>query len=195
MNQKWKLKMTVKASKSLFAFLLVSFIVSSCGYYIESFDKRFTLFVPFIEGDVEGTLTSEVIYQLASSTHVEPSSECGKYRLEVCIDSTENRNVGFRYDTTGQGALTNYVIPQETELKICATVTLYERGATSPISGPSIIVARTVFDHNWYSSPNEVNVFSLGQLTDYSDGKDAALSPLYRKLAQNIADWVEMNIN
>ena len=53
-----------------------------------------------------------------------------------------------------------------------------------------IIKASMDFDHDYYSSRHGVNIFSLGQLTDYDTAEDTVRKPLNDRLAEKIADYV-----
>ena len=58
------------------------------------------------------------------------------------------------------------------------------------VLGPSIIKAHVDFDHEFNSSRDAVNVFSLGQVTDIDGATDAAARPLNKVLAQKIVDYM-----
>lgn len=153
-----------------------------------SHSSRPSIYVPFAIGDHKGELTNEVIAQLATTGKylVVPSS--GRYRLDIVCLSARDQNVGFRYDTNEEGELTNTLVPQETRISHLVEVTLVDTYSGCYALGPARVSASTVFDHEWYSSPNAINVFSLGQVNDYADAKDSALLPLNRHLARKIVD-------
>ena len=71
-----------------------------------------------------------------------------------------------------------------------AEVSLIDAASDCYVVGPIVITAEVEFDHDYNSSPDGVNVFSLGQLTDLDEARDAADDPLNRQLAQNIIDYL-----
>lgn len=176
--------------KPLSFFILL--VLTSCGYQFDniSHDSRKTICVPYALGDHQGDLTTQVIHLLASSGKFLPVSSGGRYQLNIYLLNSRNENVGFRYDVNQDGALTNTLVPQETRTSLLVEIDLYDRFYDCTVIGPAKVSASTVYDHEWYSSPNAINVFSLGQVNDYSDARDGALFPLNQKLAQKIVDLV-----
>ena len=58
------------------------------------------------------------------------------------------------------------------------------------LGGPTTINAVADFDNSFYSSRNELNKFSLGQLNDIDAARDAVMQPLNRELAERIVDYI-----
>jgi DNA-binding cell septation regulator SpoVG len=96
----------------------------------------------------------------------------------------------FRYDRKKTGELRKSIIPTETRVTVVAEVLLVEGGTGQIIRGPTRITASAEFDHTYYATRNEINIFSLGQLNDFDAARDAVMHPLNRNLAEKIVDYV-----
>jgi hypothetical protein len=164
------------------------FVFNSCGYQFEYQDVKKTIDVPFIAGDPQGEFTTKLIYLLNASGHYRTGGSNSRYCLSVSIIGNKEQNVGFRYDRNNNGQLLNTVIPAESRWSLLVEVELYDRYLGQKILGPSRISTSYDFDHDWYTTFDEINVYSLGQITDYFDAKDQVQTPLYEKLAQKIVD-------
>lgn len=171
----------------LFSFLCLA----GCGYkLIDGNTPRYTVTVPFIEKDNSGELTRSLIRELSQSVNFCPSRQ-GRYTLEVIFLETKDENVGFRYDQNSTGKLINTVIPAETRSSLLVQVTLVDNYCNCDYFGPVRVSAGVTYDHDWYTSHGAVNVFSMGQVTDYFDAKDSVYPALSRKLAKKIVDLLD----
>lgn len=159
-----------------------------CGYHLEGNGPKKSIKVPFICGDPQGELTTKLIYLLNASGYYRTGGEDSRYCLSVYIIGNKDMNVGFRYDRNKDGALLNTLIPAESRWSILAELTLVDTYTNQILVGPARISASYDFDHDWYTTFDGVNIFSLGQITDYADAKDQVQTPLYHKLAQKIVD-------
>lgn len=177
-------------SKSLIVlFSLLS--LTSCAYNFETQSTSApTITVPYAEKDTQGDLTNRVIYLLNASGKFRPRTCGGRYLLELRLLDTRDTNVGYRYDQNEEGQLLTTTIPNETRLSALVEVTLIDNYSGCVVLGPAKISTSVDFDHDWDASFDAVNVFSLGQVSDYFDGKDTANFPLNRKLAQKIVDYL-----
>lgn len=178
---------------SAFIFILPFAFLTACGYHfapnLDSSEKE-TISVPYVEGDLTGELTAALVRQVSTSGIYGYSPSGGNYILAVKILDFRDQNIGFRYDQNEDNERLNTLIPSETRLGVLVEILLIN-GATGEICiGPARISANAEFDHNYYSSRDEQNVKSLGQLTDIDDARDAAKQPLYQSLAQKIVDYI-----
>ena len=165
--------------------------LTGCGYQFDVQSTKKTIEVPFILGDLQGEMTTKLIYLLNTSGKYITGGSNSRYCLSVSLIGYKDQNVGFRYDRNNDGELLNTIIPAESRFSVLAEVILVDRYSGCTILGPARISASLDFDHDWYSTWDGINVFSLGQITDYSDAKDQVSSPLYQKLAQKIADLLQ----
>lgn len=174
-------------------YLLVLFLLSSCGYHVgqgELQSRYSTLTIPIVEGDETGFFTQELIYAISSSGsfHYVPSD--GQGCLKVTILRYDQKNVGFRWDRNTDNEILKSTIPAEERLTAIAEVTLFDSCTGSVITGPDRIRASVDFDHEYTTSRQSVNQFSLGQVTDVDEARDAARTPLNRVLAHKIVDYL-----
>jgi hypothetical protein len=168
-------------------------LLTGCQYRFGSGDlaSRYeTLSVPYAEGDKEGMLTEEVIKRISTSGAFRFVTYGGDLTLKMKIVEFSNENIGFRYDRHKRGRLKKTLIPTETRLSSGVDVEVLDAATGQRIRGPIRIVAGVDFDHDFYSSRNAVNIFSLGQLSDIDASHDAAMRPLNRELANKIADYI-----
>lgn len=176
-----------------FLFLAFCFLLSSCGYRMgqgELSSQYSTITVPYVEGDLDGTFTNALVKHLATAGGFEYQADCAALVLKVKLLELRDENIGFRYDRHRNGRLRHNIIPTETRIIVSAEMCVFEAATGRTILGPAIIVASVDFDHDYYSSRGEVNVFSLGQLTDIDEAEDAVRRPLSQALAAKIVAYV-----
>lgn len=181
--------------KILQALLLVVSVVMlpGCGYRFGQgilSEQYSTLSVPYIEGDRDGDLTAEVIRQISTSGAFSYTPSGGDLILIAKVLDYDEENIGFRYDRKKKGQLKHNVVPTETRMEIVIDVSLKDAVSGCLIRGPTRLKASIDFDHDYYSSQNAVNIFSLGQLSDIDEARDAVLHPLHLKAAQTIVDYI-----
>jgi hypothetical protein len=172
--------------------LLLCVCLTSCGYHLglgNSLLTGKTLSIPYIDGDLDGLLTAAVIKEVSSSLEVSYTNGCGDVILKIAVIDFYEDNVGFRYDRKKYGQIKKYIIPIETRATLIAQVELLDSSCCR-ILGPVNIKASIDFDHDYYSSRNGVNIFSLGQLSDIDSAEDAMREPLNKALAEKIADFL-----
>ena len=169
-------------------------LLCGCGYQFASSNPSFskTVYVPFVDGDIDGTLTAAIIRQLSSSGNL-TYQECGAdLILYVRILDDREENIGFRYELDN-GDYTRTVIPTELRYSMLTEITVTDSSCCT-VLGPIKISAHTDLDHDYYYSRNGVNEFSLGQLTDIDGARDAMITPMNRRLAEKIVDYVSNSL-
>lgn len=184
----------MKRSK-LFLWILLS--LSSCGYRWES--EKATVSVPFVVGDDDGRLTTEIIHALSSSNFAQVVSKGGQYVLRATIVDAAVEPVGFRVDPQQiKGEVRNTLLPIEGRKTITLEMTIC-RGEEVAF-GPYTLKASSDYDYFdgdslqdlTFTTPagtlTTVLPFSLGQLEPSEAAEEATLKPLYRRLAQKIVD-------
>lgn len=169
-------------------------LLTSCGYRFGNdtgLPARFsTISVPYIEGDIDGAMTACVIKALVRSGAFEYRQFGGALLLNISILDIEDENIGFRYDRRKSGRLRKSIIPTETRRTIFVEVTVQNAATGCMVLGPARLSASIDFDHDYQYARDEINVFSLGQLSDIDQAYDAAQSPLNRLIANKIVDYV-----
>lgn len=186
--------------------LLFLFLCSGCGYrwtptYPEG--ERPTLMIPFVTGDEEGTLTSELVSAFASSGLVKVTPDFGDYRLVVTIAKLQNETVGFRRDRQKIGSkIKKNLLADEGRKTLEVEATLF-RGDTDEIAyGPYRLSAEADYDYVDGDSIQDLTFttadgdtttvlpFSLGQLEPIESAQEGSNAPLFRKLAQKMVDAI-----
>lgn len=149
-----------------------------------------TISVPFIQGDWNGELTAAVIHEIAQTGCFEYKKDGGALELKIRIIDFRDVNIGFRYDRKRTGELRKSIIPTESRLGVTVEVALINTATCETVLGPVKINSNVDFDHDYYKSLHAINIFSLGQLSDYDAAYDAAYRPLNRNLAKKISDFI-----
>lgn len=181
--------------KNNLCFLWLALVLTSCGYRWGDGDiagRYKTISIHFAEGDLSGALTQAVVHEIASQTSLVYVNGGADLELVIKLKEIDEENVGFRYDRNKHDKRVDYIIPTETRLQAFAEVTLVDRAEGCALFGPLWLEASYDFDHDYYTSHNAVNIFSLGQLTDYDEAYDAAMKPLYQNLARKIIDYLKV---
>lgn len=176
-----------------FLFFISLFLVSSCQYHFGESDlsaRYRTISIPYAEGDEKGELTTEVIKAISTSGALSFQYEGGDLTLKLKIIEISDENIGFRYDRNKEGHLRNTIIPTETRQRATVEVVLIDNLTSKTVRGPTRITATVDFDHDFYSSRNAINIFSLGQLTDFDVAQDTSMHSLNRILAEKISDYI-----
>jgi len=189
------------ASSTLWLFFL---FFSSCGYHwtAETPEGRpVRVSVPFISGDEQGVLTSEIISALSSSGMVRISSSMPEYRLQVCVLKQNNETIGFRRDRQKvHGGVKKNLLACEGRRVLEAEVMLRHVDTGEVAWGPYRLAADADYDYvdgdsiqdltfvAPDGSPMIVLPFSLGQLESVESAQEAATQLLYRRLAKKIVD-------
>lgn len=184
--------MTPKFS-SLIIFCLVTFLTGCGGYQFGSgalTSKYRTISVPYAENDFDGSFTTELIKQISVSGVFQYNHQCADLILKVRLLEFDDYNIGFEYLIGKDCKLTRETIPIETRLTVIAEVSVLDRSSGEIVLAPIRIAASTVFDHDYYSTRDNINSVSLGQLTDYDEALDAAEKPLYYNLSKKIVDYL-----
>lgn len=176
-----------------FLWILLCCLLTGCQYHFGYGDlpERYnTITIPYVQGDNEGQLTAEVIKSISTSGAFRYVPYGGELTLLIQLVEVDDENIGFRYYRNKQGCLKNWLIPTETRLSGIAEVTVLDSSTNQILLGPTCVKASVDFDHDYYSSRNAINIFSLGQLSDIDAGQEAAMDPLNRRLAEKITDYI-----
>jgi hypothetical protein len=187
-------------------FLLCSLVIlSSCGYRFNPeegpAEEVKTITVPYVRGDGEGFLTSELIRQLTDSGYFACVQSGGELILNAVIVSDDSERIGFRYDRHGPKAKKRHrLAPVENRRTVTVEITVLSGRTDAILLEPTRIAADTDYD---YIDPNSLRDlvfvdtagvpqrtidFSLGQLDSIEGGQDGSSTLIYRILAQKIVD-------
>jgi hypothetical protein len=131
-----------------------------------------------------------VINEISRSGSFQYLREGGALYLNMRVVDLSDENIGFRYDRKKKGELRRSVIPTETRITAQVEVNVQDASTGCILLGPARISASVDFDHDYYSSRNGINVFSLGQLNDIDSAYDAVRIPLDHALARKIVEYI-----
>lgn len=180
-----------KASLTLSLFFLL--LLSSCGYkfgYGDIPDHYRTVSVPFVEGDATGAFTSSLIHALSTSGAFLYEVDNPDLVLRVRILDYKNENIGFRFAREEENVRGKTLVPSETRRFMRVEIVLIDACQGCTVAGPDVLQISVDFDHEFNSSRDGVNVFSLGQVTDIDEAIDAANTPLNRAMARKIVNYL-----
>ncbi len=166
---------------------------ASCGFRLSTVHDPVALHIPFCEGDNDGSLTQQVIQEIEKKGQFRYTTADSRYLLKVKIIDSKYNNIGYRYDQKKLKDGKKQLVANETRQKILAEIQIIDRSSEQVVIGPAHIEASCDFDHENYNIQHKVNQYSLGQLTDIDTAYEVTEIPLYRKLAQNIAIYLENN--
>ena len=86
-------------SKSFLLKGSVAFLFTSCGYRMEgNYSDAKTVSVPFVEGDVNGRLTNEIVKALIKETNYHYLPTDGDLTICVKIVDDKREYIGYKYD-------------------------------------------------------------------------------------------------
>ena len=185
----------LKNISRLIVFLSFIPLLSGCGYQYGqgalSSEYR-TISIPYIEEDWDGQLTAELIKQISASGAFEYRLEGGELILKVVILDFDDENIGFRYNRNKRGAISKEksIVPDETRITADVEVSVVDAVSSKVLLEPVRITSSLDFDHDYYSSIDGVNIFSLGQFSDFNEALDAVHKPLNAVIAQKIVDYL-----
>lgn len=179
--------------KELGWMLLASFMLGGCQYQFgrgELSHHYATVEIPYVKGDLRGELTTDIIKKLSTSGALRYVTHAGDLVLKIELSDFREENIAFRYDRKQMSELKKSIIPTETRLTVSAEVCLIEGRTGQKVREPTRITASVEFDHTYYATPNEINIFSLGQVNDFDAARDSVMHALNRNLAEKIGDYV-----
>ena len=125
------------------------------------------------------------------------SSESNRSQQEI-----NNEQIGYRRNRGSDGTIKKSIMPTEGRETAVAEVTLIDNNTQKIVWGPQQIRAEVDNDYVDQDSLNDLSfvnpqgnrvtvlTFSLGQLESIASAQEAALTPLYRTLAQKIIDAI-----
>jgi hypothetical protein len=153
-------------------------------------DHRISVAIPYAHGDDSGELTARLVEAINSQPGFRVD-EGGDYVLKVNLLDDKEEKIGYRYDPLALKKAEHKLILNESRAKALAEVRLINRSTKQEIAGPAFILGNIEYDHQENAIDNDINDFSLGQLSDIDTAQDVTYIPLYRDLAQKIALWVQ----
>ncbi len=190
----------------------VLLLLTACGYRFEPQEEEAsastsvrTIAVPYIKGDPEGKLTSELIHQLSASGSFEYVRTGGELLLNAVIVSDNVDRIGYRFDRHGrEGKRRHRLVGIENRRELIVEISLIDTRTDTILLEPTKVIAHTEYDYiDPYSvkdllffdedaPPQRTITLSLGQLDSIEGAQDDSSTPIYRHLAQKIVEGLKV---
>lgn len=151
--------------------------------------------IHFVSGDETGELTSRLIYAIEKIPDLQYVPDNGAYILEVKLLDEDKEKIGYRYQPHKDVAAKGKIIPSEGRNHALVEVKVLDGTYRKCLLGPAYILGSCEYDHQNDSLNNNINAFSLGQLTDIDTTEDVLYMPLYRNTAEKVALWLQDNLD
>ncbi len=177
--------------------------MSGCGYEWRGADAVQTISIPYVCNDEDGSLTAELIRTFVSESYFRVIRSGAKYRLEASIVHRQNDEIGYQTNPQKiKGKIHKNLVDDQARKTIAVDVTLFDEESKIAMFGPCRIEADEVYDYVDGDSLQDlafqdskgrgrsVLEFSLGQLEPSGAAQEAALRPLYKKIARKIAEAI-----
>ncbi|KPK32514.1 MAG: hypothetical protein AMS24_04055 [Chlamydiae bacterium SM23_39] len=189
-------------------FFFLFFFFLSCNYKLgNEYFKSSSINVPYIQGDKDGILTKELVFELAETGVFEYKNNSADFNLNISILNTFDEQIGYRFDRDNKGKRKKNIMATEGRKKIKAKISLFSKKEKKIIFGPKIIETDVDYDYVTQDSINDLSFilpngkretvlqFSLGQLESISAAQKATLLPLYKSLAKKIVKIILSEVN
>ena len=193
-----------------FLFLAIALLHSSCSYRWNGLNNDSNipiLSIPYIEGDEDGSFTSELVRTITSLGIAKVQKFNQTYTLKVLIQDTGTQTIGYRWDKQKvSGELKDNIVDCEARRSLKAEVSLIDPQNLKVLMGPFTVETTADYDYvdgdcihdlqftNSYGIKTLVLPFSLGQLEPKESALEASTKPLSKKLSQKIADCLFTNM-
>lgn len=177
-------------------------LLAGCGGYqfegAGSTAELTSVSIPYIKGDGEGMLNTEIAKALSISGVFDYVQNAGSLVLEASIVADGDERIGYRYDrnaTTGERR--DNIVGTENRRELAVEIKLVDSHSGAIVLGPEVIRATTEYDYVDGNSirdlvfiengtPQTVLNFSLGQLDSVNGAHDDASASIYQIVAQKI---------
>lgn len=170
--------------------LSLMLLISSCGYHLDWNSDQETMTVPYACGDQDGYFTNALTEAIHCSGQFRIVNSEGKYLLQTALKNCREEGIGFHYTKDNEGNISRTIIPNESRYYLSATFSLIDCSKNCILLGPVDLDVTVDFDHEYDSSPNKINVFSQGQLTDIETARITVHEIAVRQLAKKIVDYL-----
>jgi hypothetical protein len=185
--------------------LFVLSLFSACGYHFQGSSSRegpSTISIPYVEGDVNGQFTDQLVRAFSTSGDFRYSYADGRLTLRANLVDRHAEPIGWRYEKKDDGKRVKELIAVEGRRFLAAEVQLIDSATEEVLYGPEIIIATADYDYyepdvlqdlsfiNSFGKREASVQFSLGQLDSSEAAYDDVFQPLAMKLAKKIVDRI-----
>jgi len=146
--------------------------------------------IPYVEKDPSGELTTELVEVLSRQGGFSVD-ESGRYELRVAVLDRKEQKIGYRFDPEDLAQNNKSLILNESRAKTLARVEIVDLYTNKTVLGPAHILGSIEYDHQQNNVNDDIQRFSLGQLSDVDTISDIKRTPIYRDLARKICMWLQ----
>lgn len=177
--------------QALFSFLILTSLCGCSAWHMtNTTSEKKVIHIPYAHGDSTGEFTKRLIAEVSKQPGLRVE-DSGQYLLTVKLLDSKEQKTGYRYDPLDLKKGTKKIIPNESRDLLLAEVSLKDTFTGTIILGPAYILGSVDYDHQENTIDNDINDFSLGQLSDIDTAEDVTYIPLYRDLTAKIATWLQ----
>jgi hypothetical protein len=187
----------------IFVSYAIALLFAGCGYHCSpSFDHPITLSIPYVERDLSGECTDQLVRAAAASGKFRYVQADGEVILKVKLEELHKEPIGWRYQREEDGTIEDELIAVEDRAGITAEVLLIDGLTGRVLYGPKALTVTMEYDYSAPDLLSDLSVinsagqrvsaiqFSLGQLDSSDAAADQAFSALASQLAKKIIDHI-----
>lgn len=176
-------------------------LLGGCGYRFQGPSAAVTMTIPPIQGDVQGSLVTELVQALTKASLIEYVEQGGGFSLEVNLLTDLDERIGFRFDRDPvSGLRRDNIVGTENRRTLSLEVQLVDLNTHKVVFGPQVIQQGVDFDYVDADSIRDLTFmtaqgraesvlnFSLGQLDSVAGARDDTTELLYRGLARQVVE-------
>ncbi len=182
--------------------------LSGCGYVWQNRSGDYSVSVPYVAGDSDGSLTAELVRALALSEVIHVTQSEAPYQLQARLIENNQEVIGYRRDRQQIGSKNQKnLLAVEARKTVVLEASVYEQASRSRIAGPFSVEASVDFDYvdgdstqdltfiDSHGNNQVVLPFSLGQLESMDAAAEAARRPLHEELAKKLVDALNVALS
>lgn len=172
--------------------ILICCFNSSCGYHFLNKTKfPYTIFIPYIEGDIDGSLTNIFIQKMTDLGYFKPVSGISDFIIQARINSNLVEPIGFHFASKTKD---RNLVANENRHTIALEFSVLSGTTQEKLFGPYFIKEFVDYDFleqypcNISTKKEESIVnFSLGQLDSREGGLSSSADPLFHKITDKMS--------
>lgn len=170
--------------------IIVCCLNSSCGYQVlRRINVPYTIFIPYIEGDLDGNLTTTLIQKITDLGYFIPVSGISDFVIKARIKSRIIDPIGFQFAPNNRNIIAN-----ENRYTIEIEFSILSGKTKEKLFGSFFIKESIDYDfldqypckHLTEKEEPTVN-FSLGQLDSREGALYNSIDPLFHKITDKIS--------
>lgn len=176
--------------------IVLCFLSSGCGYhFISKPNISYTLYIPYIEGDLNGDLTNILIQKITALGYCISRSESSDFIIQGRVKSDRVDPIGFQFDPKYKE--NKRVIANENRRTLELEFSILSGKTRDKLLGPYFVKEFIDYDFlddylcqdNIQNQQSYLN-FSLGQLDNREAAFSACADPLFHKVTDRMSKIV-----